>query len=72
MTAVPAATPETTPEPLTDAIETLPLLHEPPAAALDNVIALPTQMVTGVEGSIAAGLAFTVTVAVTKQEAPTE
>lgn len=67
MTAVPIATPKTTPEPLTDAIETLPLLHEPPEVALDNVVLLPTQILTGVEGNMAAGLAFTVRVAVTKQ-----
>lgn len=67
MTAVPTATPDTTPEPLTDAMEALPLLHEPPVVALDNVALLPTQILTGVEGSMAAGLAFTVRVAVTKQ-----
>jgi len=67
MTAVPIATAETTPEPLTDAIETLPLLYEPPEVALDNVVLLPTQILTGVEGNMAAGLAFTVRVAVTKQ-----
>lgn len=67
MTAVPTATPDTTPEPLTGAMETLPLLHDPPEVALDNVVLLPTQMITGVEGDIAAGLAFTVKVAVTKQ-----
>lgn len=67
MTAVPTATPETTPEPLTDAIETLPLLHEPPAVPLENVMLLPTQILTGVEGNMGAGLAFTVRVAVTKQ-----
>lgn len=67
MTAVPTATPDTTPEPLTDAMEALPLLHEPPVVALDNVALLPTQILTGVEGNMAAGLAFTVRVAVTKQ-----
>ena len=45
MTAVPAATPVTTPvDPITVATEVVPLLHVPPVVTSDNVVDVPAQM----------------------------
>jgi hypothetical protein len=64
--AVPEATPPTTPVPdITVATLVLLLVHVPPPVLLVKVVELPTHML--VEPAIAAGLAVTVTVAVTRQ-----
>lgn len=49
MLADPAATPYTTPEALTDAIDALLLVHTPPAIASVSVIVLPVHTVEGPE-----------------------
>jgi hypothetical protein len=66
MVVVPLDTPPATPVPEpTVATEVLLLLHEPPEVALVSVVVLPIQML--VDPPIAAGLALTVTVVVTRQ-----
>ena len=60
MTTLPAATPVTTPDVPTVAIDGLALLHVPPPEASVNVMVLPGQTVDGPE--ITPELAFTVTV----------
>jgi hypothetical protein len=67
MVAVPEATAVTTPLLLTVAMPVLLLLHVPPPVASASVVVAPTQRATGVPGVIAAGLLFTVTVAVAAQ-----
>jgi hypothetical protein len=66
MVTAPDYTPVTTPEVPTVAIPVAPLLHVPPPVASDKPTVPPTQILTAPGGVIAAGLAFTVTVAVTK------
>jgi hypothetical protein len=63
MVDVPAATPVTTPEPLTVAALGFVLLHAPPIVVLDSVVEFPTQNDNVPE--IADGNALTVTTAVT-------
>lgn len=64
-TATPVTVPDTEP---TVATEILPLIQVPPDVASDKVIVEPAQMLTGVDGVIAAGTALTVTVAIAKHE----
>lgn len=72
MVAVPAAIPVTIPVRLpTVATGILLLVHTPPGLASDSVTVVPEHIFTGVDGVIADGGAFTVTVAVTKH-VPTE
>ena len=67
--AEPFETPVTMPVvPLTVAIPVAPLLHKPPAVASDRDVVKPTH--TEVPPDIAAGIALTVIVVVTKQLAP--
>ncbi len=69
--ATPGETPVTMPLVPTVAIPVDPLLHVPPGVASARVVVAPTQIPTAPGGVIAAGLAITVTVVVTKQ-VPTE
>ena len=63
----PAATPVTTPPPVTVAVPGAPLLQVPPGVISARVVVAPTHTETGPAGVIVAGLAFTVTYVVTKQ-----
>ena len=64
--AVPAATPDTTPDvELILAVPVALLVHTPPVGDDDNVVVDPTQSVAVPD--IAPGVVFTVTTAVTKQ-----
>ena len=66
MVADPAATPVTTPVPLTTvATEVRPLVHDPPPVASDNVVAAPAQTEAVPVMEPAFGNGFTVTVVVT-------
>ncbi len=69
--AVPAATPDTTPDvELTLAVPDALLVHTPPVGDEDNVVVDPTQTVAVPD--IVPGNAFTVTTLVTKQLPPIE
>lgn len=67
MVTAPDETPFTTPPVPTVATAVLALLQVPPGLASANVVLAPTHTLTGPGGVMAEGLAFTVTVAVTKQ-----
>jgi hypothetical protein len=62
----PAATPDTIPLLLpTTAVAGVPVLHDPPATLLNNVVLLPAQ--TTAVPVIAAGVVLTVAIVVVKQ-----
>ena len=63
MLAMPTPTPSTDPPVPTVATPGALLLQVPPGVPSDSAVEEPTHIVTGVPGVIAAGSAFTVTVA---------
>ena len=67
MAAVPVAIAVTVPEVPIVATAVLLLLQVPPGVPLLNEAVPPAQRITGVDGRIAVGVVFTVTVAVTEQ-----
>ena len=64
---MPPDTPVTRPAVPTVATPGAPLLHVPPGVGSDSEAVAPTHMLTAPAGEMAAGLAITVTGAVTKQ-----